>query len=221
MSSSHPPLSSAAPLAAAEPRVHGDGRPWWLRLRGQWTMLLLAPFLLWMLSAPPLFRPGTWPALAFQLVGWTLFLCGGMMRFWATMYMGAQKGKALVFEGPYSLCRNPLYLGTTLMTLSLAVLLQSGAMILGCLTAGTLYLWTTIAAEERILLKHLGEPYAAYLKRVPRFFPSTANFETPKFIEVNLVSMAIECRRAMRWIWIPLIAEWVNLYRLGELSRFF
>src|SRR5947207_2150332 len=44
--------------------------------------------------------------------GWALAVAGIALRLWATLCIGGRKTHQLVDEGPYSLCRNPLYVGT-------------------------------------------------------------------------------------------------------------
>ena len=43
-------------------------------------------------------------------LGGYIFLLGGLViRIWCTFYIGNRKSKELITEGPYSICRNPLY----------------------------------------------------------------------------------------------------------------
>jgi protein-S-isoprenylcysteine O-methyltransferase Ste14 len=49
--------------------------------------------------------------------GWCLWP-GATLRLWSTLYIGGRKRVVLVSDGPYSLCRNPLYVGTFLIALS-------------------------------------------------------------------------------------------------------
>ena len=82
-----------------------------------------------MLTAPPIPK-GSWPDLLFTSLAWMLFIAGAALRFWSTLYiggrkLGGRKQNGVVTEGPYSLCRNPLYLGTFLLGLSAACFLQS------------------------------------------------------------------------------------------------
>ena len=42
--------------------------------------------------------------------GWLLVACGVMGRIWAGSYICSCKNVRLMQQGPYSVCRNPLYL---------------------------------------------------------------------------------------------------------------
>lgn len=44
------------------------------------------------------------------LMGWLFVGVGAMGRIWCSIYISGYKNNKLVMEGPYSLCRNPLYL---------------------------------------------------------------------------------------------------------------
>lgn len=61
-------------------------------------------------SRPWIAESSPW-ALAFDFAGWLLFLAYLGIRIWATLYVGGVKDKVLQTTGPYSITRNPLYLG--------------------------------------------------------------------------------------------------------------
>jgi len=119
------------------------------------------------------------------------------------IYRG-HKGKTLVCEGPSSLCRNPLYFGTFLVTLSIPAFLHSLIFAIGVAAASSVYLWTTVRAEEGVLRQRLGEEYAEYCRRVPRFWPKLWGIRTSPRIEVDVRSLRIE---ALRWALIPLVVH--------------
>lgn len=155
----------------------------------------------------PLAPAGAWYRVELDVIGWLVFIAGLGLRFWATLYIGGRKAVTLVHEGPYSLCRNPLYLGTLLVALSAAIMLQSLALAAGMLVGAVFYALATVPAEERFLRKKLGEPYVRYCQRVPRFWPHLAGFHTSRAITVNIKGLRLECRRAARWIWLPIFIE--------------
>jgi hypothetical protein len=49
---------------------------------------------------------------------------------------------------------------------------------------------------------------------VPRFLPRFRGFETPDSIEVRIKGLRTEWRRAIKWIWFPIIAELLFHLRL-------
>jgi protein-S-isoprenylcysteine O-methyltransferase Ste14 len=108
-------------------------------------------------------RP-TWPSLA---AGAAIALVGQGLRLWAAGHL--EKSREVTTSGPYQFTRHPLYLGSSIMALGVAV---------GCrslLVAGVvaLYMGATITAairsEEAFLRERFGDAYDAYAEsRGPR-----------------------------------------------------
>jgi protein-S-isoprenylcysteine O-methyltransferase Ste14 len=105
-------------------------------------------------------------------------LLAALVRTWAAAYLGSDvvqdkdlHSERLVADGPYRYLRNPLYVGSWLMTAGLAILMPPGGALFALL-AVTLSIVLWVLAEERKLAIERGEAYTAYLKKVPRFFPS-------------------------------------------------
>ena len=104
------------------------------------------------------------------LIGGTVAGLGALLRIWAAGYI--DKGKALATAGPYSMTRNPLYLGSLIM--SFGVLL-AGQLYWFLLPFGLIYLLLYIPVmkrEEQELVQGYGDAFLAYAGQVPRFFPS-------------------------------------------------
>ena len=103
---------------------------------------------------------------------------GAALRTWGASYLGATTvqrggmvGDRVIADGPYRFVRNPLYLGTLLHTIALALLMRPDAGVL-CVVLITAVQFRLIFREEPYLRERLGEAYAAYLAAVPRFIPS-------------------------------------------------
>jgi protein-S-isoprenylcysteine O-methyltransferase Ste14 len=115
--------------------------------------------------------------LVFAIV---LTALGAWLRTWGTAYIGVvivqsrgMHGEAMLADGPYRRTRNPLYLGTLLHTLGLAILLTpSGAIFLIVLI--WIFQIRLALAEEPFLAAKFGQLYIEYVARVPRFLPSLA-----------------------------------------------
>jgi protein-S-isoprenylcysteine O-methyltransferase Ste14 len=176
-------------------------------------MLILAPFAFGALATAPAADCEPLAAIGWETAGWILLLAGTVFRFWATAYIGGSKGKRLVSEGPYSMCRNPLYFGTFLITLSVAAFLRSPIFAVGVVLASCVYLTTTVGCEERRLRGRLGAEYTEYCRRVPRFWPRFSRVRTCPTVEVNVRCLKIEAIRALRWAAIPLVVHLVLHFR--------
>ena len=76
----------------------------------------------------------------------------------------------LVTRGPYAYTRNPMYLGHVIFLCGLALSLQSlFAALIAVVTAAWFH--SRVLADERRLVKLLGQPYLEYLSRVKRWLP--------------------------------------------------
>jgi protein-S-isoprenylcysteine O-methyltransferase Ste14 len=190
-------------------------RNWWVRSRAWIGILIVAPFAILALVSQPISGRGTWGDFQFDVVAGMVFIAGAIVRWWATLYIGGRKTKMLVSDGPYSLCRNPLYVGSFLMGVSCAIFLQSLTFAVGFGLAAIFYLTVTVPAEEQSLRLKIGSEFDRYCERVPRFWPRWSNYHTPDIVEVNVRGLIAEMWRTCRWLWIPVLGELVEHLR-GE-----
>jgi protein-S-isoprenylcysteine O-methyltransferase Ste14 len=181
------------------------------RARAVIGIAILAPFAIAGLLHVPLGESQPWLKFALDALGWAAFVAGGGLRIWATLYIGGRKGKQLVTTGPYSITRNPLYLGIFFLVLSVAFFLGSPLMAIGLLLATAAYLRATVASEERRLAARLGAEFREYCARVPRFWPRGGRFQAGEQLEIDVRCLKFEAQRALRWCAIPLVCELVRL----------
>ena len=104
----------------------------------------------------------------------------------------------VVEDGPYSICRNPLYIGTFLMAMGIALFLQSLTFAAGITVATIFYLSVTVPAEELLLRDKFGPAFIDYCRKVPRYFPRFRNFHTPDRIEISIRGLRAELFRLAR-----------------------
>jgi protein-S-isoprenylcysteine O-methyltransferase Ste14 len=93
-------------------------------------------------------------------IGAIVAAIGEAVRVWAAGHL--EKGREVTMSGPYRLTRHPLYLGSTIIGVGLAI---ASASVVVALLAG-LYLAVTltaaIATEEAHLTEKFGEAYPEY-----------------------------------------------------------
>lgn len=101
-------------------------------------------------------RP-SWASLG---AGAGVALVGQAIRLWAAGHL--EKSREVTSSGPYRLTRHPLYLGSSIMALGVAIGCRS--IVVAALVA--VYMTTTILAairsEEAFLRERFGEAYDAY-----------------------------------------------------------
>ena len=107
-----------------------------------------------------------------RILAWATFLVGGGFRFWATLYLGGRKERELVTDGPYSIVRHPLYVGSLLIGVSAGLFLESVMFELALAAVAAMYATATVPVEEAVLASRHPDEYKAYSERVPRFWPS-------------------------------------------------
>jgi protein-S-isoprenylcysteine O-methyltransferase Ste14 len=116
--------------------------------------------------------------VALLVLGIVFAVAGAWLRTWGTAYIGwgvvldgAMHGDEVVADGPYRYVRNPLYLGTWLHTLALALLMPPSGAVFAIVMIGVVQL-RLIGAEEPFLTAKLGAAYAAYCAKVRGLVPS-------------------------------------------------
>ena len=202
--------SDAATCTAQLP----SGRPWIVRSRSWLSMIILAPFAALAVLSVPMVREDSVADFVLDAAGAACFVAGATFRWWATLYVGGRKCRELAVDGPYSVCRNPLYFGTFLLTLSIAFFLHSVVFAAGLLMTMPVYLHATIPWEEQKLRERFGEEFEAYRRDVPKFWPNFSKLRSPSTLQVNVNGLVGEFRMALRWIWVPLLAEGVAHLRM-------
>ncbi len=171
-------------MSDARPAV-SDRRNWWVRSRAVIGIFIILPFAVAAVLSPPLAPEGSWTDISFDVAGWFMFILGGAVRWWATLYIGGRKLDTVVADGPYSVCRNPIYLGTFLMGVGIAFFLQSLTFAIGVAFATTFYLWVTVPAEEMLRRAKFSQAFDDYCRRVPRYIPRFRNFHTSELLEIR------------------------------------
>ena len=102
----------------------------------------------------------TWTTLA---RGSVFALAGEALRIWAAGHL--EKSKEVTRSGPYAWMRHPLYLGSALIAIGIALAGDNrAASLLIALYLGTA-LPAAVVAEEKHLREKFGDAYEAYARR--------------------------------------------------------
>ena len=125
--------------------------------------------------------------LAAQAAGFALVIAGTLWRIWTSAFIAGRKDAELVDAGPYARCRHPLYLGSLVAALGLALTTRS--LVLTILLPATIFLvlWRAIRREERFLGERYGQAWATYRSRVPAIWPRLGPLAVAETCEVNLL----------------------------------
>lgn len=147
-----------------------------------------------------------------------IFLVGiaSLGRLWCSLYIAGYKKASLITEGPYSMCRNPLYFFSLLGALGVGFASETLLVPAIILVAFTVYYPFVIKSEEVELRKLHGEEFAAYFENVPRFFPNISMLKEPEKYIVNPVTFKRHMFDALWFIWLVGILEMIE--ELHELN---
>lgn len=149
-------------------------------------------------------------ALRMTVIGYAYIQRGG-----ANKQLSAPK---LVVQGFYAHCRNPMYVGNTLLLVGLALIYNSVWVYAVALPAAVLGLLAITRSEERYLAQRFGAEYDAYCRSVPRFIPR------PRGLRATMDSMQFDWRRVLRkeygttlsWLSAAFfLMAWERIVRLG------
>ncbi len=156
-------------------------------------------------------RPHPWTLAA----GGAVTLAGVILRTWASGHI--RKGRALAVTGPYSLVRNPLYLGSFVIAAGFCLmgLTDGWRPLLAVLYAAlfALVYGRKMRQEERQLAGKYLESFEDYRRRVPLFWPRLARPVPGEGFDWKLVMRHWEYQ-----LWLGLLAMAAVLFlkmRLG------
>ena len=149
----------------------------------------------------------------FEVAGIFLVILGVLGRFWSILYIGGHKNVTVIQSGPYSICRHPLYLFSTIATAGFGLML--GSVVLTALLGGVVFVILSLTAqrEERYLRAEFGGAYDAYAARVPRIWPDLSLFTTPKEVVFSVPQLKGNFFDALVFLsFIPLaeLMEWLK-----------
>lgn len=146
------------------------------RVRLPVTAICLLTGLLLAVLSEPRFPPESEHHWVFTAAGFVLLIAGILLRIWATASISHRKSSELVTSGPYSLSRNPLYLGTLLIVCGFLSFWHSATLLLFAVPPILLYIFGVVPAEERLLASRFGETFDDYARRTPRWIPNRFHY---------------------------------------------
>ena len=157
-------------------------------------------------------RPG-WPEAVFEtmeVIGLALVIAAVLGRFWAILYIGGHKNQTVMQDGPYSICRHPLYLFSTLGVVGLGFML--GSLVIAIALGGLTFviLSTTARKEEAFLRGTKGNDYDLYAERVPMILPRLSLFRTGQTITVSVPHLRQNLMDALVFLMFIPLAEFLE-----------
>ena len=157
-----------------------------------------------------------------KLAGTILIIACVVGRCWAILYVGGNKNEGLVTTGPYSLCRNPLYLFSIMGVLGIGLMLQSLVYTVLLTSVTLLVLTKTVRQEEAYLSDAFAENYVAYRNGTPRFITvKFRKFQTEPSVNVSVRALK-RCfwDSALFFLAIPVLELFELLHEVNAVASF-
>lgn len=104
------------------------------------------------------------------LSGFLVSVFGELIQAWS--FGSLEKNRVLVDRGPYSLVRNPMYIGRFFVLLGFMLLTKNTYVLSIYFILFFLYAANRVKREENTLRESFGKAYERYCREVNRFLPS-------------------------------------------------
>ena len=160
------------------------------------------------------------------IIGIVLIVVGESIRIYGVRFAGGATrtrevgAPSLCTSGPYSRCRNPLYLGN--MIIYCGVVLMAGGQFLWPLLFIVFVFFTLqysmiISLEEETLVKLFGNEYRLYRESVPKLFPRISPWlGNDKRVPLTMIqTLKTEKRTLQNIIIIIILIGAKNYYRFS------
>lgn len=165
-----------------------------------------------------LLTPAAWSPIEVSTrltaVGVLIVVVGELLRMWGVHHIGvisrtrSDRLGPLIDTGPFSLVRNPLYLGNILLWVGFAFSAELAWLAPFILLLLGLEYHAIVRWEEQLLTTRIGAAYTDYTRRVPRWIPT---FGAPKHLAGGAAFSWGETLRSERGTLIAIVVGYVLL----------
>lgn len=145
-----------------------------------------------------------------EFFGYFLVSICAIGRVYCTAFLGNLKNQDVVDYGPFSICRNPLYLfsfigilGISLMTVNIAVVIIMPLAFLA------IYI-SLIKREEIYLQEKFGEKYIIYKNKTPRLWPDFSLYHAPKTVNMAPKNLLRAVGDSAMWFFAYPLIEFIE-----------
>jgi protein-S-isoprenylcysteine O-methyltransferase Ste14 len=159
---------------------------------------------------------------ALLLSGIVFVSVAALLRAWSILYIAGYKQKYLITQGPFSICRNPIYLSTVLGFFGISLNTGTFTYPALALAAFLAYFYAQVKAEEAKLLQLHGDRFRAYCARTPRLIPNFDLLDEPAEYTVQPAQFRRWLADAVWFFWgLGIIQFASELHEIGVLPVLF
>ena len=152
------------------------------RLRATFAIyvaLIIATVIVGPRQVPP------WLYYSLSIAGFVCVTLACLGRIWCSVFIAGHKDSDLVTQGPYSLCRHPLYAFSLLGALGLGLTTRSPllcVLVVGLIAALVIY---AASCEEQFLAEEFPERFKAYVLDTPNMWWPRGRQVLPEKLDVR------------------------------------
>lgn len=172
--------------------------------------VLVLLILLVALGSPPKVLQG-WPAEISELLGFSLLVAATLWRIWCLVFIGGTKNGELAAAGPYSVVRNPLYVGNFLGVVGFGFAIEQPHVALGLGLLFCIGYAAVVEREEADLTRLFGERYRGYCASVPRWIPAWSRYQEPAAVIASPADIRKGILDAMWFLWAYGLWEFIEI----------
>lgn len=173
-----------------------------------WIAALMAVAFI-VLSAPPKDRYLINEILT--LAGYSLLIVAALGRIWCSVYICGRKDDELCQDGPYSVCRNPLYVFSFLGMIGFALGARNLPILIVMVPVYWAFYLPVIAGEERRLAGKFGDAYKEYSAKVNRLLPRFKTFWSQTRLQIDPRTVSHTLLDAV-WFFIAILLLEIHRY---------
>jgi len=184
-----------------------------------WSRVTIALAILYMLLVPPPSQLGSMLLESAEILGFFLLAVAALGRLWCLAFIAGAKNETLIAQGPYSIVRNPLYVCNFLGAVGLGLAVENPPLALLLASGFVLFYPGVVRNEEARLARTFGAAYAAYCTTTPRWLPDWSAYHEPETWLISPSRFRKGLLGAMWFLWVFMIWEIVEEFRLIELFQ--
>jgi protein-S-isoprenylcysteine O-methyltransferase Ste14 len=181
-----------------------------------WSRVVIVTALLLVVFGSPAKGPHTLLAELGELLGFALLVAATLWRIWCAIFIVGSKNAELAASGPYSVVRNPLYIGNLIGAVGFGFAVHMPGLALLLALAFAVFYPSVVANEERRLAALFGERYSQYCARVPRWIPDASLYQEADSVTVSPRRVRGAIFDAMWFLWA--FALWEFIEELHEVN---
>jgi protein-S-isoprenylcysteine O-methyltransferase Ste14 len=182
-----------------------------------WSRVVIgAALVIIVFGTPPKTTLG-WVAELSELVGFALLAAATLWRIWCHLFIAGIKNGELAVAGPYSVVRNPLYLGNFIGVVGFGFAVERPYLALAFAVAFVLLYPAVVRKEEAKLGEIFGQRFREYCARVPRWRPAWSQFHEPAALMVSPRHIRHAILDAMWFLWAFALWEFIEELQANRL----